>query len=109
MDVTCKKARLRHAEKDRKYSTCKFADRVFHCVTKQIDDIITKGYWPKEAAPYRLKNTGDKGSTVNKQGHQTVAAAFIIHNSKHDILKCISIGIGTKFIDKSNTILHNGN
>ena len=89
---------LRHAEKNRKFSTCKFADRVFCCVTSKLDNITHKGYWPSEAVPSRgMKN---KSILIGSQTfRQAVVAAFVLYNSSTDQMECISIGVGTKFLD----------
>ena len=96
METLSKKACIRNAEKDRKFSTCKFADRIFHCVTKQLDHIIQKDYWPKKASPYRKNIEHEIEPKDEKQ--QTVLAAFLIHNAKTDILQCVSLALGTKFL-----------
>ena len=98
MNVHKTNARLRSAEKNRKFSTCKFADRVFLCVTKKLDDIVAKGHWPEEAAPYRGIHNRTDAKSRNKTP-QTVLASFLIHNSKSDVLECVSVGMGTKFVD----------
>ena len=98
MNIEAKKIRLRNAEKDRKYSTCQFADRVFSCATKKLDDIIAKGHWPREAAPSRA--IGETYEAKRNERHQTVVAAFIIYYSSSDTLECASLGVGTKFLEK---------
>ena len=100
MDVLQNKSRIRSAEKDRKFSTCKFADRVFDCATKKLHDVVTKGYWPEQAVPVQ-EQTGGMDAVIN-ENKQTVLAAFMIYDSKLDILKCVSLGMGTKFIDQSS-------
>ena len=97
MESLPKKTRIRNAEKDRKFSTCKFADRVFHCVTEQLEHIIHQGYWPKEASPYKTNIDHEIDSKDEKQ--QTVLAAFLIHDAKADVLQCVSLAMGTKFLD----------
>ena len=99
MNVEAKKIRLRNAEKDRNYSTCQFADRVFFCATKKLDDIIAKGHWPLEAAPSRAV-AETNGAKKRNERHQTVVAAFIIHDSSSDNLECASWGGGTKFLEQ---------
>jgi hypothetical protein len=107
MEVVAKKARVRNAEKDRKYSTCKFADRVFLCVKKKLHDVIKKGYWPEQAAP--LQEQTEVKDSMMKESKQTVLAAFMIYDSKVDVLTCVSLGMGTKFIDQSQQSLCTGN
>merc|ERR1712061_361240 len=97
MEIPSKKARIRKAEKDRKFSTCQFADRVFHCVTKQLDQIVQKGHWPEEALPYRNIIGNDIESKLERQ--QAVLAGFLVYDKKIDLLECVSLGMGTKFID----------
>ena len=97
--MATKKIRLRNAEKDRKYSTCQFADRVFFCATTKLDEIIAKGHWPREALPSRAIGETYEVKKRN-EGHQTVVAAFIIHDSSSDNLECASLGVGTKFIEE---------
>ena len=100
------KFHLRNAEKDRKFSTCKFADRIFVSVKNKIDDIIKRGHWPETAIPF---NQSPKQYLSENESRQTVIAAFLIHNSKIDVLKCVSIGIGTKFVDKTHSASYKGN
>jgi len=107
MEVVGKKAPIRSAEKDRKFSTCKFADRVFLCATKKLHDIITNGYWPKKAVPLQEETEGKNSMMTDNK--QTVLAAFMVYDSKVDVLKCVSLGMGTKFIDQSQPSLCTGN
>ena len=106
MDEPNKKKRIRNAEKNRKFSTCKFADRIFFCVTNKLDDIIKRGHWPEKAIPM---NQSSKKSANPNEGNQTVIAAFLIHDSKYDVLECVSLGIGTNFVDKKRIASHGGN
>ena len=108
MEVIAKKARIRSAEKNRKFSSCAFADRVFLCATKKLEEIVSKGYWPQDAVPLR-EQTIDTEPLSMKDDKQTVLAAFMVHDSKTDVLKCVSLGMGTKFIDISQTSSGRGN
>ena len=103
MSVTTQKRRLRNAEKHRKFSTCKFADRIYLCATKKLDDIVSKGYWP-EAVSVGRGTDSIHDTTGTHESQQNVLAAFIIHNTNLDTLKCISLGMGTKFVDKQGNI-----
>ena len=100
MEVTSKKARVRKAEKDRKFSSCKFADRIFLCVATKLDEIVKAGYWPQDAVTYRLNAAESTVPTTTNAGNQNVTAAVLLHDSQTDQLQCLSIGIGTKFIEK---------
>ena len=97
MEHSCKRPRIRHAEKDRKFSSCKFADRVFHSVMVQLENIVEKYNWPTESLPYR-KNVENESESKNER-QQSVLAAFLIHDNKSDLLECVSLGMGTKFLD----------
>ena len=99
-EVTSKKARVRKAEKDRKFSTCKFADRIFLCVVTKLDEVVKAGYWPQDAVTFRLNAAGSIVPTTTNTGNQNVTAAILLHDSQTDQLQCLSIGIGTKFIEK---------
>ena len=99
-EVTSKKARVRKAEKDRKFSSCKFADRIFLCVVTKLDEVVKAGYWPQDAVTYRLNAAGSIVPTTTNTGNQNVTAAILLHDSQTDQLQCLSIGIGTKFIEK---------
>ena len=100
MEVTSKKAPVRKAEKDRKFSSCKFADRIFLCVATKLDEIVKAGYWPEDAVTYRLNAAESMVPTTTNPGNQNVTAAILLHDSLTDQLQCLSIGIGTKFIEK---------
>ena len=99
-EVTSKKARVRKAEKDRKFSSCKFADRIFLCVATKLDEIVKAGYWPQDAVTYRHNVADSMVPTTTNVGNQNVTAAILLHDSQTDQLRCLSIGIGTKFIEK---------
>ena len=108
MELPTKQTRLRNAEKHRKFSTCKFADRIFLCATKKLEDIIAQGHWPEVASPCKgIHNSFDSISKNERQ--QTVVAAFVIHDSKSDILECVSLGMGTKFVDYKRITNRKGN
>ena len=104
MEHNSKRPRIRHAEKDRKFSSCKFADRVFHCVMEQLENIVEKYNWPTESLPNR-KNIENENQSKNER-QQSVLAAFLIHDNENDLLKCVSLGMGTKFLD--NDVCTNG-
>ena len=70
---------------------------VFHCVTKQLDQIVQRGHWPEEALPYRNIIGNDIESKLERQ--QAVLAGFVVYDKKIDLLECVSLGMGTKFID----------
>ena len=97
MEHNSKRPRIRHAEKDRKFSSCKFADRVFQCVIKQLENIVEKYNWPTESLPNRKNVETENESKSGRQ--QSVLAAFLIHDNENDLLKCVSLGMGTKFLD----------
>ena len=104
MEHNSKRPRIRHAEKDRKFSSCKFADRVFHCVIERLEIIVENYNWPTELLPNR-KNVENKNES-NTERQQSVLAAFLIHDNESDDLKCVSLGMGTKFLD--NDVCNNG-
>ena len=81
-EVTSKKARVRKAEKDRKFSSCKFADRIFFCVVTKLDEVVRAGYWPQDAVTYRLNAAGSIVPTTTNTGNQNVTAAILLHDSQ---------------------------
>ena len=80
LPINSKTAKVRHAEKDRKYSTCAFADRV------AIEVIDT----------YKTAVTTHQGQFEAPKG-QTVLAGFCQYDKANDSLICVSFGVGTKY------------
>ena len=80
LSIDSKTTKVRHAEKDRKYSTCAFADRVASKVIETYKTVLTTNQSQIEAP---------KG--------QRVLAGFCQYDRAHDSLVCVSFGVGTKY------------
>ncbi|CAD7945349.1 unnamed protein product [Amoebophrya sp. A120] len=95
---------LRHAEKERKFSTCSFADRVCNCVlscyrTQREDQELFPGLLAP-AAPWSSSSEATSELLLQSSKaflKQTCIAGFVLFDSEANEMRCVSFGVGTKF------------